>query len=73
MNKTTIEEELEAIISIPRSWDWDDGDCIRFTENLAKVLASLDQSQVGEMRSVIERIGESQVFRSWAEDTRQGS
>lgn len=59
MNKTAIGEELEAIISIPRSWDWDDGDCIRFTENLAKVLASLDQSQLGEMRSLIESIGET--------------
>jgi len=60
MNKTAIEEELESIISIPRSWDdWDDGSCIRFNADLAKVLASMDQGQLEETRALIKAIAEA--------------
>lgn len=56
MNEEEIVEELEGIVSIPKSWDWSDGDCIRFTEDLAKVLVSLDESQLAELSELISKV-----------------
>jgi len=64
MNEDEIKEELESLLSFPKIGkfvSWDDGDCIRFTENLAMVLEGMDQCQLGEMRELIWRLAGGQA------------